>query len=95
MKFKIRIKPAFDDLYTIQYSEYRWFPIFWKKVYYWFDTGAKSNSGLEEWSIRYFDLNEAEDFVSKIKSVKDIDDNHNEETKLQLKFLKEKFNINK
>ncbi len=82
-KFKVRISHFKHEYYTIDYTEHYLFPS-WKSLYFWFDQTL--TSGTECWSLNLFTVKEAEDLVSKINNMNDIDQYYKIETEKMNKF---------
>lgn len=70
MKFKVRVNYYSSDVYTVEWAEYRIFPI-WHPLRYWF--GHSFTGGTEGWSIYLFSITEAERLALNIKSKEDIE----------------------
>lgn len=93
-KFKVRVRHFRSCRYIVEYSYYRFIPI-WKPLLFWFDQGHPG--GCECWSKNMWDVKEAEKIASKLKTIDDIaeyykpwEKQENEWRKNQKKYLEEK-----
>lgn len=86
-KFKVRIKHYAEDRYKIQYSSYRFIPIY-NSLLWWFEGSLKSN--IECWTLRLPKLEEAEKLAQSLKSIQDVESWYEKEKAKEKDFYKRK-----
>lgn len=68
-KFKVRVRLLAQDRYMVQYTHYRFIPI-WHSLCFWFEQTL--TGGTQCWSTELFSYQEAEDLAKKLKSIEDV-----------------------
>jgi hypothetical protein len=86
-KFRVRISHFAEDKYTVDYTYYRFIPIY-KSINFWFDCGMRGN--LESWSTDLFEIKEAEEFAANLKSIEDVNEYYRKENIKRTEFYKKK-----
>ena len=86
-KFRVRISHYAENKYAVQYSNYRFIPIY-NSMLFWFDLGFTGN--CECWSLGLFEIKEAEEFASTLKSIEDVNEYYRKENIKRTEFYKKK-----
>jgi hypothetical protein len=68
-KFKVRVNYFAEDKYTVDWANYRFFPI-WYSLCFWFEQTL--TGGTECWSTNLFQIKDAEKLANTLKSRADI-----------------------
>ncbi len=68
-KFKARVAYYSQCKYTVDYAYYRFIPN-WRPLCFWFDQGHPG--GTECWSKELWDVQQAEEIASELKSINDV-----------------------
>ena len=70
LKFKVRVSHFEEQYYTVDYCNYRIFPI-WRSLMSWFEQGHPG--GTETWYKDLFDFKTAERIAGSLFSIKDVE----------------------
>ena len=86
-KFKVRVSYFARGRYTVDYTHYRLIPI-WRSLFFWFEQTL--TGGTQCWSEKLFNVKEAEELATTLKSIEDIRKWYKADEKKEAEFYKRK-----